>query len=147
MSKNRQTILDHSPVDHFGLRGEMLSRPFWTTAIKAHNLGKCLLITVSAIRGHRSPRRPFWTPYYNLPYHTNKARGKVSNSSETINLKLKAWLVLERDLDTAFNRVIPYVPKNHPSDSYGEANREVLENGTSGTGMTTDRLFLVEAAI
>ena len=63
------------------------------------------------------------------------------------NLKLTSWLVLERDLGTAFNRVIPYVPKNHPSDSYGEANREVLENGTSGTGMKTDRLFLVEAAI
>ena len=55
--------------------------------------------------------------------------------------------MLERVLGTAFNRVIPYVPKNHPSVSYGEANREVLENGTSGTGMTTDRLFLVEATI
>jgi len=82
-----------------------------------------------------------------LPYHTNKAGGKASPSSETRTLKLKSGLVLERDLGTAFNRVIPYVPKNHPSDSYGEANREVLENGTSGTGMTTDRLFLVEAAI
>jgi hypothetical protein len=104
------------------------------------------LITVSEIRGHRSLSRPFWTPYYKLPYHTENG-GTVLSNSETTNWKLKSGLVLERDLGTAISRVIPYVPKNHPSDSYGEANREVLENGTSGTGMTTDILFLVEAAI
>ena len=146
MSKNRQTILDHPPVDHFGLRGAMCSGPFWTTATKDQNSGKCLLITVSEIIGHRSSRRPFWTPYYKLPYHTEN-RGTDLSNSETTNWKLKSGLVLERDLGTAFNRVIPYVPKNQPSDSYGNTNREVLENGTSGTSMKTDRLFLVEAAI
>jgi hypothetical protein len=81
-----------------------------------------------------------------IPYHTENW-GTVLRNSETTNWTLNSGLVLERDLGTAFNRVIPYVPKNQPSDSYGEANREVLENGTSGTSMKTDRLFLVEAAI
>ncbi len=81
-----------------------------------------------------------------IPYHTENG-GSVLSNSETTNWKLISGLVLERVLGTAFNRVISYVPKNHPSVSYGEANREVVENGTSGTGMTTDRLFLVEATI
>jgi hypothetical protein len=87
---------------------------------------------------------------YNLLISTNQPTENLAaeyRNSETANWKLITGLVLERDLGTAFNRVIPYVPKNHPSDSYGEANREVIDNGTSGTGMKTDRLFLVEAAI
>lgn len=72
---------------------------------------------------------------YNLLISTNQPTENLAadyRNSETRNLKLISGLVLEWDLGTAILEV-PVRTEKSPPLSYAETNREVLENGISGT--------------